>query len=329
MSQPRPAGIRIQRPYDTDDEFIRGDGLAIGRLGMILIGAPKRPPGITIRFEVVLRSGDAVFRGEGRVVAHRVHSNGREGLEIRFTRLDSRSKGLVEQVLTLRRTGALAPASMPPPPMREESSGVHGVSPPEGQDASPSADVVVDASPSAQAGEVLDSAEFAPIESAPAQPVAESEHVRLEVRTGPIAEQQAVQIVEGPASQDAPEEPPLDEDPTPFAPPVMLEQLEDGRSEPATEPPGARAEALAEPEPIEPEELEPEELEPEDEPVKHAPEPPRLATQAPPPPKPVRPPASGDVEAVLARLRSRPGGFEGPAAAVDVLARLRQRAGAS
>ncbi|PKN39511.1 MAG: hypothetical protein CVU63_15640, partial [Deltaproteobacteria bacterium HGW-Deltaproteobacteria-20] len=120
MSQPRPAGIRIQRPYDTDDEFIRGDGLAIGRLGMILIGAPKRPPGITIRFEVVLRSGDAVFRGEGRVVAHRVHSNGREGLEIRFTRLDSRSKGLVEQVLTLRRTGALAPASMPPPSMREE-----------------------------------------------------------------------------------------------------------------------------------------------------------------------------------------------------------------
>jgi hypothetical protein len=318
VSQPRPVGIRIQRPYDTDEEFIRGDGLAIGRLGMILIGAPKRPPGITIRFEVVLRSGDAVFRGEGRVVAHRVHANGREGLEIRFTRLDSRSKGLVEQVLTLRRTGALAPASMPPPSMREEPSGVHG---------GELADVVVDASP--QAGEVLDSAEFAPIESAPAQPVAESEHVRLEVRTGPIAEQQAAQIAEGPALQDAPEEPPLDEDPTPFAPPVMLEQLEDGRSEPETELPAASVEALAGPEPVESEELEPEELDPEDEPVKHAPDPPRLATHAPPPPKPARPSGSGDVEAVLARLRSRSGGFEGPAATVDVLARLRQRAGVS
>lgn len=333
MSQPRPAGIRIQRPYDTDDEFIRGDGLAIGRLGMILIGAPKRPPGITIRFEVVLRSGDAVFRGEGRVVAHRVHSNGREGLEIRFTRLDSRSKGLVEQVLTLRRTGALAPASMPPPSMREEPSGVHGhgeFTSLEGQDASPSAGVVVDASPSAQAAEVLDSAEFAPIESAPAQPVAPDERVRLEVAPPQaIAEQQAAGTVEGQASHDAPEEPPLDEDPTPFAPPVMLERLEDERSEPANEPPGAGAEALAEPEPIEPEELEPEELEPEDEPVKRAPEPRRFATQAPPPPKPARPPGSGEVEAVLARLRSRTGGFEGPAAAVDVLARLRQRAGAS
>jgi hypothetical protein len=329
VSQPRPAGIRIQRPYDTDEDFIRGDGLAIGRLGMILIGAPKRPPGITIRFEVVLRSGDAVFRGEGRVVAHRVHANGREGLEIRFTRLDSRSKALVEQVLTLRRTGALAPASMPPPSMREEPSGAHGQdanSPSEGPIATPSASAVVeDASPSAQPAEVLDSAEFAPIESAP-QPVAQDESVRPEVALpGAIAEQQgAVEQASQDGTEDATEEPPLDEDPTPFAPPVMLEQLEGGRSEPATEPPRESVEALAE---VEPEELEPEELEPEEEPI-NAPEP-RLATQAPPPPKPARPPVSGDVEAVLARLRSRSGGFEGPAAAVDVLARLRQRAGAS
>ncbi len=331
MSQPRPAGIRIQRPYDTDEEFIRGDGLAIGRLGMILIGAPKRPPGITIRFEVVLRSGDAVFRGEGRVVAHRVHANGREGLEIRFTRLDSRSKALVEQVLNLRRTGALAPASMPPPSMREGHEPAAGNAL-EARDASPAA-VAVEGISAAQAAEVMDSAEFAPIESAPVPPAADREPGHVAETSEAVVESPAVAAtIEEHGSPEAPEEPPLDEDPTPFAPPVMLEQLEGGPSEPATEPPQASAEVSAksepEPEELEPEEIEPEELEPEDKPVPHASQA-RPATLAPPPPKPARPPVQGDVEAVLARLRARSGGFEGPAAAADLLARLRRRVDAS
>ena len=53
MSDPRPMGMRIQRPYQTEEEFIHGDGLTIGRTGMILLGAPARPPGIIIRFEKI------------------------------------------------------------------------------------------------------------------------------------------------------------------------------------------------------------------------------------------------------------------------------------
>ncbi len=125
MSEPRPIGMRIPRPYATEEEFIQGDGLAIGRMGMILIGAPARPPGIVVRFELLLKGGEPVFRGEGKVVAHRVHANGRQGLEVRFTRLDKHSKALVEKVLALRKTGALTPAASPGAP--EVAEGVEKV----------------------------------------------------------------------------------------------------------------------------------------------------------------------------------------------------------
>jgi hypothetical protein len=101
--------MRITRPYATEKDFIHGDGLAIGRRGMILIGAPERPPGIIIRFELVLNDGTPVFRGEGKVVAFRVHSNGRHGLEVRFTNLDGHARALVEHVTELRRNGELTP----------------------------------------------------------------------------------------------------------------------------------------------------------------------------------------------------------------------------
>ncbi len=122
MTEPRPIGMRIPRPYATEEEFIQGDGLAIGRMGMILIGAPARPPGIVVRFELLLRDGEPVFRGEGKVVAHRVHSNGRAGLEVRFTRLDKHSKALVERVLELRKAGAIAAAPAAAVPDLAEST---------------------------------------------------------------------------------------------------------------------------------------------------------------------------------------------------------------
>ena len=109
MTKRHPNSMRITRPYKTEEEFIHGDGLAIGRLKMIIIGAPSKPPGITVRFEIVLEDGSVVFRGEGRVVAHRMHSNGRHGLEVQFTRLDSHSKNLVKRVLELRKQGKLVP----------------------------------------------------------------------------------------------------------------------------------------------------------------------------------------------------------------------------
>lgn len=110
MADPRPVGMRVPRPYATEEEFLRGDGAGIGRSGMVLFGAPSRTPGVVVRFEIVLSDGTVVFRGEGRVVAHRVQPDGRKGLEVRFTRLDSHSKGIVERAVELRKSGAVTPS---------------------------------------------------------------------------------------------------------------------------------------------------------------------------------------------------------------------------
>lgn len=323
MSQPRPVGIRVPRPYETEEEFIRGDGLAIGRLGMILIGAPKRPPGITIRFEVLLSGGEPVFRGEGRVVAHRVHSNGREGLEIRFTRLDSRSKALVEQVLDMRKTGALTPASMPPPPLarpKPESKipanppARIAVQPESQEEQKPEADQggeeardSVESTPQVKQdeGEAQHSIELGPLPSPAASQVDQDGHEPTAHAAEPsdtVAEDQVPREASPPSpapvqtaeAEDSSEEIPeiepeeelevLDEDPTPFAPPVMLAEIEEG-------------------------------------PTVHAPAPPARFQGS----------HQGQVDpaAALSKLRARQGAFETPPSADDLLQRLRQRAKAS
>lgn len=309
MSQPRPVGIRIPRPYDTEEEFIRGDGLAIGRLGMILIGAPKRPPGITIRFEVLLSGGEPVFRGEGRVVAHRVHSNGREGLEIRFTRLDSRSKALVEQVLDMRKTGALTPASLPPPPLAKPTPEpkIPASPPPARIAVQPAADEDQKPEVNQDDEETHDSVELASPATSQVDQVVQEVHEpnaseatnHASVVAQERAPQEALESAPSPSpvqteetvdsDEDVEEIEPeeelevLDEDPTPFAPPVMLAELEG--------------------------------------PTVHAPTPPsRFQASAKGPEAPA---------AALSKLRARRGAFETPPSADELLARLRQRAKAS
>lgn len=115
--------FRLRRPYATEDEFLSGDGAAISRSGMVLVGAGVRPVGLIVRFEIALRDGNALFRGEGKVVGHRATDEGGKppGLEIRFTRLDARGKGLVDRVLREREVqvpdlvnpGSIPPLSMP------------------------------------------------------------------------------------------------------------------------------------------------------------------------------------------------------------------------
>jgi len=350
VAQPRPIGMRIPRPYDTEEDFIRGDGLAIGRLGMILIGAPKRPPGITIRFEVLLRNDQPVFRGEGRVVAHRVHGNGREGLEIRFTRLDSRSKALVEQVLKLRRSGALTPlstplpddeaeqppakavVSKPPPPPPTSTKAKPPTEPPPELSTEPPPELSTEpptelsteppTEPSTEpptelsteppteppterpteppteppTEEVLDSSELAPVESQRIEDEAdevtldsvEVEEVVPEAEPSPppvqaaVIKDEAVEASVEPAEQlvEELEEEPLDEDPTPFAPPVMLDAFEE------EEAPTEQTEAL--------------------------------------PPAP-RVEVSQDASAALSKLRQRAGAYERPESASSLLDRLRER----
>ncbi len=90
------------------------------RTSVTLLGAQPRPQGVVLRFEIVLSTGHVVMRGEGRVVGFRPNAHqGLGGLTLRFTRLDSRTKTLVDRAATLRerrRPSSAAPAAPEPSP---------------------------------------------------------------------------------------------------------------------------------------------------------------------------------------------------------------------
>lgn len=110
-----PVAIRIVRPYQTDDEFLTSELETVGKTSIILIGAHPRPTGVILRFEVTLASGITILRGEGRVLGHKESAfRGQPGLSLRFTRLDPKSKALVDRAAAMREA-RLSGASLPPP----------------------------------------------------------------------------------------------------------------------------------------------------------------------------------------------------------------------
>lgn len=118
-----PVAIRIVRPYETEDALLESELETIGKTSVVLIGAHPRPTGVILRFEVTLASGATVLRGEGRVLAHKENAfRGQPGLSLRFTRLDPRSKAVVDRATAIREARAqveqpagAARASRPPP----------------------------------------------------------------------------------------------------------------------------------------------------------------------------------------------------------------------
>jgi hypothetical protein len=100
---PLPAAIRITRPYASEDEYLDRELETLTRASITLLGAQARPQGVVLRFELALSSGQVLMRGEGRVVAFKANAfEGLGGLTLRFTRLDTRSKALVDRAATLR-----------------------------------------------------------------------------------------------------------------------------------------------------------------------------------------------------------------------------------
>lgn len=118
----KPVAIRIARPWDTEEELLRNELETLTRTGVTLVGAQQRPDGVVLRFEVTLRAGAPVLRGEGRVVGYKPNALGAEpGLMLRFTRLDSKSKAFVDRAAALR--DGKRPSLMPPPPPKPADSG--------------------------------------------------------------------------------------------------------------------------------------------------------------------------------------------------------------
>ena len=98
-----PVAIRIVRPFDTEDALLDNELETIGKTSIVLIGAHPRPTGVILRFEVTLATGATVLRGEGRVLAHKENAfRGQPGLTLRFTRLDPKSKAIVDRATAMR-----------------------------------------------------------------------------------------------------------------------------------------------------------------------------------------------------------------------------------
>ncbi len=119
-----PVAIRVSRPFETEDDLLESELETLTRTSITLIGAPSRPPGLVLRFELVLASGQPLLRGEGRVVGYKPDAHfGTGGLTLRFTRLDSRSKAVVDRAAAMRerRRPSALPAtespSLPAPPI--------------------------------------------------------------------------------------------------------------------------------------------------------------------------------------------------------------------
>lgn len=127
---PLPAAIRITRPYATEDDFLDRELETVTRASITLLGAQSRPQGVVLRFELVLTSGHILIRGEGRVVGFKPNAfEGLGGLTLRFTRLDTRSKALIDKATALREQRR--PSTRPPgPPVHEPVSDPPPVPPP-------------------------------------------------------------------------------------------------------------------------------------------------------------------------------------------------------
>jgi hypothetical protein len=110
-----PAAIRITRPYATEEEFLEHELDMLTRTTVTLVGAQSRPPGVVLRFELGLASGLVLLRGEGRVLVFKPDAlQGTGGLTLRFTRLDTRSKSLVDRAAAMREHRR--PSALPPAP---------------------------------------------------------------------------------------------------------------------------------------------------------------------------------------------------------------------
>jgi hypothetical protein len=114
-----PVAIRIVRPYETEDQLLEHELETVGKTSVVLIGAHPRPTGVILRFEVTLASGATVLRGEGRVLAHKENAfRGQPGLTLRFTRLDPRSKSVVDRATAIREARAQTEGSAGGTPSR-------------------------------------------------------------------------------------------------------------------------------------------------------------------------------------------------------------------
>ncbi len=117
-----PVSLRIKLKSADVDAFLEQYSLNLSRGGVFIQSTAPKPMGTVVRFELQLADASPVIRGEGRVVWVKDASMGvpeaEAGMGVRFTRLDGRSKALIDRAVTLKASRGIADTpSGPPEPM--------------------------------------------------------------------------------------------------------------------------------------------------------------------------------------------------------------------
>ncbi|MCC6335474.1 MAG: TIGR02266 family protein [Myxococcales bacterium] len=95
--------LRIRLPFSTESEFVDKYGVHLAPGGIFITTRSSKPEGTLLSLEVVLTDGSRVMRGEG--VVERVVEDeqpGKSGMLVRFTRIDARTKALLDLVTAAR-----------------------------------------------------------------------------------------------------------------------------------------------------------------------------------------------------------------------------------
>ena len=127
-NEPRKVPLRIRLPFATEEEFIEKYGAHVTRGGVFIATRHGKPEGTPLSLELVLQDGVRLMRGDGVVQKLLVDEQlGKSGMLVRFTRIDTRTKGLIDLILE-RREGIKNPEppvsspSQPPSPPPSYSS---------------------------------------------------------------------------------------------------------------------------------------------------------------------------------------------------------------
>ena len=110
------------RPYASREEFLQAEAEHLGRSHVTLIGVRERPAGTLVRFEITLPNGEAMVRAEGRVVGPR-EIDEQPALYVKLSRIDSRTRQLLEEATQRKRARASLTPVPPPAPSGSDVTG--------------------------------------------------------------------------------------------------------------------------------------------------------------------------------------------------------------
>ena len=175
-----PVNLLVRVKYEQVDEFMVHFATNVSPGGIFLQSRTPHKEGTRLRFEIRLKGGQTVLRGEGKVAWNQGPADGEDtpqvpGMGVKFTALDEASKALIKKILeiktgkkAIREVPKKAPPKPPPEPKPKPTPKTRAAADTEPESEDVDIDIDVDEEEPADDLDALDMAVEAPApESAP------------------------------------------------------------------------------------------------------------------------------------------------------------------